>query len=223
VVNDRPKPLAPIGTTPFLEHQLSFLKAQQIRNFVLCVGYRHEQIEEYFGDGGRWGISITYSVEERPLGTGGALKLAQRFAQDTFLVLNGDTFFDLDIEGLVRTHRQHCSRNPNCEGTIALTQVEDSSQYGSVVFGADLAITGFREKSAGGEPPHFVSAGVYVLEPRVLDRIPSSQSVSLERDVYPQLLGDRGLYAYPVDGFFIDIGTPEGFHRFGEYTRSIKP
>src|SRR6185436_13694535 len=109
-----------------------FLKANQVREFVLCVGYLHEQIREHFGDGRRWDISIEYSIEDQPLGTAGALKNAERFADGTFLLLNGDTYFDLNIDTIVRAHRQFCSQDVRCLGTLALTQVDDPSNFGSV-------------------------------------------------------------------------------------------
>lgn len=223
VVNDRPKPLAPIGSMPFLEHQLLFLKANQVSDFVFCLGYRHEQIEDYFGDGQRWGVSITYSVEDQPLGTAGALKHAQCYANEAFLVLNGDTFVDLDISSLFQAHGFHQNERPDCLATIALTETDDPRNYGSISLGENDTIVAFREKKGAAESDvHYVNAGVYVLEPCILDWIPVSQKVSLERHVFPCVVeSNQRICGFRTGGFFVDIGTPEGYHRFQEHVGGI--
>lgn len=224
VVNDRPKPLAPVGSMPFLEHQLRFLKANSIREFVFCVGYRHDQIREYFADGRKWGVSIAYSVEDQPLGTAGALKHAEGFVNDTFLVLNGDTFFDLNLQHLVQAHHGFFTANPTCLGTLALTTVDDPSNFGSVAVDQDGTIVGFREKSAENQQFRFcaISAGVYILEPRVFELIPACQNISLERDTFPHILSsEHTLFGHRTNGFFVDIGTPEGYQRFQQYAGEI--
>jgi NDP-sugar pyrophosphorylase family protein len=224
VVNDRPKPLAPIQNAPFLEHQLRYLRANGVHEFVFCVGYRHEQIQEYFGDGRKWDVSIAYSVEGQPLGTAGALKNAERFVDGTFLVVNGDTYFDLSIRSLLNAHDQFRGRDVRCLGTLALTRVDDPSEFGSVHLNSKGAVVEFREKSATRLAVHYINAGIYLLEPRILDLIPFSQKVSLEREVFPRVR-DSGqlLYGHCADGFFCDIGTPEGYHRFQEHVGEIAP
>lgn len=222
LVNDRPKPLAPVGSAPFLEHQLKFLKANHIRDFVFCVGYRNEQIQEYFQDGSRWEVSITYSVEKEPLGTAGALKLAERHTKDPFLVLNGDTFFELSLGALVLTHQRFRRHHANCLGTLALTQVPDPSEFGSVTLYSDGSVAAFHEKQPGQRPDHFISAGVYVLDPSIFDLIPAGRNVSLEREVFPQILASHlTLCGHCTAGFFVDIGTPQGYHRFQEHAGAI--
>ncbi|MFV1963886.1 MAG: NDP-sugar synthase [Pirellulaceae bacterium] len=218
LVNDRPKPLAPIGSAPFLEHQLRFLKAQRISEFVFCVGYRHEQIQDHFGDGQRWGVSIIYSVEDRPLGTAGALKHAERYANGAFLVLNGDTFVDLDVNALIQAHHSGHIGHSACLATVALTETDDPRGYGSIRLGEEDAIVAFREKEAVETDVRYVNAGVYVLEPRIFTLIPVSQNISLERDTFPRVLdSDYKIRGFRTGGFFVDIGTPEGYHRFREH------
>jgi len=161
-------------------------------------------------------------VEHQPLGTAGALKLAQCHADGTFLLLNGDTFFELSIGELVLAHQQFRRRHAKGLGTLALTQVPDPSNFGSVAIDSTGTVTGFHEKSADVFPNHYVSAGVYVLEPRIFDLIPPSTNVSLERETFPQVLGSDGkLCGHCAAGFFVDIGTPEGYYRFQEHAGAI--
>jgi len=216
IVSDRPKPLAEIGGKPFLEHQLVILKEHQIREFVLCVGYLHEQIIEHFGDGSRWDVEIEYSIEEHPLGTGGAVKHAERFVDGTFLVFNGDTHFKCDLSRLIQSH-QRLVNETKCLATIALTKVGNPSRYGTVELDDDGMIVDFTEKS-GNPVSQYISAGVYAMEPSLLQRIPTEKKVSLELDTFPKFVSEeRSLAGCLLEGFFIDIGTPEDFVRFQNY------
>lgn len=207
VVPSRPKVLASIGEKPFLELLVRQLSVQGICHLVLCTGYLAEQIEQVLGDGREFGVTIEYSKEETPLGTGGALKLAQRFVQDDaeFLVLNGDSFLEADFGALLSFHRRHAGA-----ATIAVVPVENAGRYGTVRFGADNRVQEFREKT-GSNDPGIINAGVYVLSSSVLDKIPDG-SVSLERDVFPGLL-EHGVYAFEQRGIFIDIGTPDDYRK----------
>jgi NDP-sugar pyrophosphorylase family protein len=175
----------------------------------------------YFGNGEAWGVRIDYSIEMSPLGTGGALKHAERFVDDTFLVLNGDSFFDIDLNQLIRFHQAQKIENEACVGTLALTTVPDSSRYGSVLLNEKGQIVTFVEKSAVPETSAgLISAGVYVLEPSILEAVPPSEKVSIERTVFPSFIrnGSR-LYGYEGEAFFVDIGTPEGYYRFCDYVK----
>ena len=218
VVNDRPKPMANVGDKPFLEYQLEWLKRQDIDRLILCVGYRHQQIRDYFGDGERWGLHIAYSVEEELMGTGGAIRRAEQYIQGPFLVLNGDTFFDIDLADLVNFHHAN-TEVQGYVGSIALTEVEDTGSFGSVKLDNHNRITSFLEKkgndSSGGDISGLVNAGIYVLEPEILRFIPPDRKVSIERETFPAILESDGkLGGYRADGVFMDIGTPEGYVRF---------
>ncbi len=205
---DLPKPLIPICGKPFLERQLTLLAAQGFRQFTLCVGYRASQIMEYFGIGTAWGISLTYSVEPFPLGTAGALKYAAADFHESALVLNGDTYLDVDYRALIGCHDR---RRPEVVGTLALTKVPDSARFGEVVMANDGRIVAFTEKVDGHGGPGLINAGAYVLEPRVLDVIPSGRASSLERDIFPALAAAGQLDGTIVTGSFVDIGTPAGY------------
>jgi len=207
VVASTPKPLASVGSRSFLELLVRQLRFQGIRRLVMCTGYLSDQIEKEFGDGHSWDVAIEYSREAQPLGTAGAVKLARSCLAGCpeFLVLNGDSFLELDLGQLVRFHQQQ-------GGLISITarRVENANRYGTVEVDAGGRVTGFAEKT-GGEAPGLVNAGVYVFNRTVLDYIPEGP-VSLERDIFPKLL-EHGIYALEQHGMFIDIGTPEDYAR----------
>jgi NDP-sugar pyrophosphorylase family protein len=202
-----PKTLASVGDKPFLELLVRQLGSQELHQLVMCTGYLAEQIQEVFQDGSDFGATIEYSKETVPLGTAGALKLAQRYVQNEteFLVINGATFLEIDFNELILSHRKHGSL-----ATMAVAPVENSSRYGTVQVGADGRILGFLEKK-GQNAPGIINAGVYVFSNAVLALIPQGPA-SLERDVFP-LLMEQGFYAIEQRGMFIDIGTPDDYAR----------
>ncbi len=204
---DVPKPLIPVCGKPFLERQIQLLAAQGFDQFTLCVGYRASQIMEYFGTGTAWGVSLIYSAEPFPLGTAGALKHAAADFHESTLVLNGDTYLDVDYRAIIADHNR---RPPEVTGTLALTEVPDSGRFGEVVITDDGRIAAFNEKVNDRGRPGLINAGAYVLEPRLLDLIPGGQPVSLEREVFPALAAAGQLGGTIVTGPFMDIGTPAG-------------
>lgn len=216
VVLDLPKPMAEAKGKPFLEYQIEQLRVQEFQEIALCVGHLAHQIQDYFGDGRRWGVRIVYVVETELLGTAGAIKNARRFIEDTFLVLNGDSYLGADFGRLVDTHRRRQAADPRTIGTIAAVAVDDAVAYGALEFDTKGRILRFREKADAG--PGWINGGVYVLEPDILDFIPAGRAVSIEKETFPLVL-ERGrhLFGYPVKGFFVDIGTPEGYRRFERY------
>jgi D-glycero-alpha-D-manno-heptose 1-phosphate guanylyltransferase len=216
VVSSKPKVLASIGNESFLELLVRHLRSQGVRQLVMCTGYLADQVEHEFGDGNRWNVTIEYSKEEIPLGTAGAVKLAWHYVDDCpeFLVLNGDSFLEINYEDLVGFHR----RRHQAAATIAVIRVQDASRYGTVRIDSDSRITGFAEKT-GDNSPGLINGGVYVFNRAVREFIPEGPA-SLERDVFPRLL-DQGVYAYEQRGMFIDIGTPSDYLRAQELLRSV--
>ncbi|HVZ82655.1 MAG TPA: nucleotidyltransferase family protein [Terracidiphilus sp.] len=197
-----PKALAPVNGRPFLDYQLAWLRRQGVRRAVLCVGYRHEEIEARY-PAGAGDPAIAYSVENQPLGTAGAVKNAEAAIEGKqFFVVNGDSLADVSLAELLQFHRAR-----GAAATIATVRVDDAARYGSVAADADGRVTGFAEKGTASGRGR-VNAGVYVMEPAVLDAIAAGRKVSLEREVFPALAG-RGLYAFAAQGSFIDIGVPE--------------
>lgn len=207
VVPSTPKPLASLGKRSFLELLVRQLRHQGIRHLVMCTGYLADQIEEQFGDGHAWDVAIEYSKELSPLGTAGALKLAQRYlGEDSdFLVMNGDSFVEANFNQLLQFHRA-------CGGlvTIAVVEVSNAGRYGTVQVDHAGRVSAFFEKTSNNVPG-LINAGVYVFSPAVLRHIPEGPS-SLERNVFPHLL-DQRIYAFKQNGIFIDIGTPEDYVR----------
>jgi len=214
VVPSTPKVLASIGERSFLELLVRRLRSQGISHLVMCTGYLADQIESKFGDGRAWDVSIEYSNEEMPLGTAGAVKLAKRFLAHTpeFLVLNGDSFLEVNFQSLMAFHQQH----DGAVVTMAVLRVENASRYGTVHLDASGRVTGFAEKT-GSEIPGIVNGGIYVFNHSVLQHIPEGPA-SLERDVFPRLI-DQGVYAQEQDGMFIDIGTPQDYARAQQLLR----
>lgn len=207
-----PKSMAPVAGRPFLEYLLRQIAQSGFREVLLCVGYAGGQIEEWAGDGKKWGLRIRYSVESTPLGTAGAVKLAAKLLDsEEFLVFNGDSFLAVDLRDLVR--EQLRSR---AWATIALAKVRDSARYGTVVLNPDGDIEAFLEKSTATPADscgwYLVNGGVYVFNKLVLSLVPETAAVSLEREVFPQLLF-RGVKGFVSDGYFIDIGLPGDFQR----------
>jgi NDP-sugar pyrophosphorylase family protein len=207
ILPSTPKPLASVGNRSFLELLVRQLSYQGIRNLVMCTGYLSDQIEDQFGDGKAWKVSIEYSRELSPLGTAGALKLARPYLQGVpdFLVMNGDSFIDVDLHRLIRFHHEHGG-----VASMAVLQVDNAARYGTVQMGEGKRVAGFSEKTSN-ESRGIVNAGVYVFDNTILDCIADGPT-SLERDVFPRII-DHGVYALEQRGMFIDIGTPEDYAR----------
>jgi D-glycero-alpha-D-manno-heptose 1-phosphate guanylyltransferase len=207
VVPSTPKPLAAVGGKSFLELLVRQLRNQGITNLVMCTGYLGEQVHSEFGDGRLWDVAIEYSQERGPLGTAGAVKLAQAHLRDVpeFLVMNGDSFLEVDFDQLTQFHREHGGLV-----SMAVLEVGNAARYGTVQMEAQGRVIGFSEKT-GCEASGVVNGGVYVFDRAVLEYIPEGPA-SLERDVFPRIL-HRGVYALKQQGMFIDIGTPEDYER----------
>jgi D-glycero-alpha-D-manno-heptose 1-phosphate guanylyltransferase len=207
IVPSTPKPLASVGDKSFLELLVRQLHYQRIRRLVMCTGYLGDQIKKEFGDGQSRDVTIEYSRELCPQGTAGAVKLAESHLQDVseFLVMNGDSFLEIDFHRLIRFHREHGGLV-----SMAVLQVSNAARFGTVQMDADGRVIGFLEKT-GQETSGIVNAGVYVFDRTVLEHIPEGPT-SLERDVFPRVL-HRGVYALEQHGMFIDIGTPEDYAR----------
>lgn len=208
VYDTGPKAMAPISGKPFIWYLLHTIRLAGFKRVVLCVGYKHEQIEAWAGDGSGLGLEITYSVEDEPLGTAGAIRLAaQKYLHcNSFAVMNGDSLAQPDFLELVCAHLA-----TRAKATMVLAHVPDSGRYGRVDIDDNGRIVAFVEKSTNtGEA--FINSGVYIFETSVIDSIPNDRPVSLEREILPNLVGN-GLFSFKTRGYFIDIGVPEDFSR----------
>lgn len=210
LTDTRPKPMLPILGVPFLEHQLRYLQGHGVTAVTFACGFLPDQIQAYFGDGERLGIELTYALEPEPLDTAGAIAFAARTIEpQRLLVCNGDVLTDLDVGALLAAHERH-----GAVGTIALTPVEDPTRYGLVRTGDQDEVLAFLEKPSLEEAgdDRFINAGTYVLEPQVIEMVPEGARVNIEREVFPQLVGE-GLHAVGFDGYWNDIGTFESYRR----------
>lgn len=207
VVNDVPKPMAPVAGRPFLCHLLDALNKEGYEHVVLATGYLHEKVEDYFGNKYN-GITIDYAVEHKPLGTGGAIVNGlQHCGSDKVTVLNGDTLFSINHQTLISV----CDEK-NAPLTIALRHVEDSGRYGSVETDDDGRITAFVEKNDKGEAG-YINGGIYRLDRLLLDRFPLGQQFSFEKEVLQREYQDRRFYGVRFQSYFIDIGIPEDYDK----------
>jgi len=204
------KSMVPVLNKPFLEHVIKNLVDQGINEIILAMGYKPESIYEYFKKGTGFDCKLVYSLEDKPLGTAGAIRNAAQYIDSTFFVLNGDTFSDIDYTAMLRFHRRNKSR-----ATIALTRVEDPTRFGVVETDENGKVKAFIEKPAPDKvTSHWINAGVYILEPEVLDRIPMGEKYMFERGVFPGMLADgEPVYAYKSEAYWIDMGNPAQYHQ----------
>jgi len=201
-----PKPVVPLVDRPFIAFMIDWLREHDVDDIVMSCGHLASGVRNVLGDGEAFGIRLRYVEEPRPLGTGGALKFAEQLLDERFLMLNGDVLTDLDVSGQIEQHER-----TGATATLALTPVEDPSAYGLVRIAGDCAVTEFVEKPAPDQiDTRNISAGVYVLERSVLDMLEPGEPASIERDVFPRLVGD-GLYGCVTRGYWLDIGTPERY------------
>ncbi len=201
-----PKQMLAVVDRPMLEHVIGGLGRHGVDEVVLSLGYKEDVFRHAYPDGVCAGVALRYAVEPEPLDTAGAVRFAADAAgiDETFIVVNGDVITDLDVGMLWRRHRE-----VGAEATIHLTPVEDPSRYGVVPTDDDGRALGLVETPPPGEAPtNWINTGTYVLEPSVLERIDRGRRVSSDRETFPALVADRGLWAVQSDGYWVDSGTP---------------
>jgi len=203
-----PKPVVPVACRPFIGYLLENLVRHGVEHVVFSAGYLAESLRAVVGDGSEYGLVVDYAVEDEPLGTAGAIRNAvDHLADEPLLALNGDVLSDVDVGELSAFHREKGGW-----GTIYLTPVDDPRRYGLVRLDDGGGVEEFLEKPG---PEHvgraLINAGVYVLEPQVLDMIPDGRFFSIERGVFPQLAADGRLFGYSSERYWLDIGTPASY------------
>lgn len=210
VVSHRPKVLVEVCGRPFLGFLFDQLCAAGIRHVVLCTGYMADSVRDTYGVS-YGSLELEYSQESQPLGTGGALRLAlPQVRSNPVLVMNGDSFVDAGLEDFLSRHSER-----GCDVSILMTYVPDTARYGSMKVQEDGLVLAFEEKGEG-HGPGWINAGVYLVKTSVIEALPPGEKVSLEWQAFPPLVG-KGLYGCPCNGRFIDIGTPESYHRAEEF------
>ncbi|HYD10886.1 MAG TPA: NDP-sugar synthase, partial [Acidimicrobiales bacterium] len=204
-----PKPMLPVAGRPMIERTIRLLAAHGVDEVVLSLGFASSAFTDAFPDDTCAGVRLVYAVEPSPLDTAGAVRFAATAAgiSERFIVANSDVMTDLDLSALLAFHE-----TTGAEGTIALTPVDDPSQFGVVPTFEDGRVSAFVEKPAPGtEPTNLINAGFYVLEPSVLGRVEPDVKVSIERVTFPAMVADGALYALADESYWIDVGTPERY------------
>ncbi len=200
--------MAPINNIPFLNYQLNYLKHFGIQKVILSVGYLHEKIINYYKNSFN-GIEIKYSIEDEPMGTGGGIRLAMQHSNDTeLLVLNGDSFFDVDIKSFYDFHIQQ-----NAQISLALRNVNNAARYGTITINKQQQIISFKEKS-GLAKEGLINGGVYILNKNLfLNNTPSTTNFSIEKDFFETQLQYLTIKGFECNHYFIDIGIPQDYQK----------
>lgn len=201
-----PKPIVPICNRPFLLYQIDTLRRAGVTDITLSLSYQPLKIEQQIGDGADFGVRINYTTEPQPMGTAGAYKFAEDMIRQPTVVFNGDILTDLDLKSVIKLHKER-----GATATIVLAPVEDPSAYGLVETDEEGRVLRFLEKPKEEDiKVNTINAGTYILEPKLLDYIPSGENYSFEYGLFPDLLArDENFYAHvPQDTYWLDIGTP---------------
>lgn len=215
-VSDLPKALVPVNGRPFLDIILHFLsKSERVAKVIIAVGYMSNKVIEQYEGCNDFGIKILFSEEKELLGTGGAIKKAMKYVEtDNVLVLNGDSYADVSIDGLLLVHEKK-----NASMTVVLKEVENTNRYGRVRLDKDERVVSFEEKnsdSGGG----YINGGIYILKRKIFDKVEDNRVLSIERDLFPLFLREA-VYGYICYGKFIDIGVPATYKISSEYLKEV--
>ena len=198
-----PKPVVPLVDRPFITFMIEWLRGQGVDDVVMCCGFLATSVRNVLGDGSHAGVRLRYVEEPDPRGTAGALKFAEPMLEERFLMLNGDVLTDIALDGQIAQHER-----TGAVATLALVGVPDPAAYGLVRLAGDGSVREFVEKpSPDSIDTNLISAGAYVLERSILELIPPDRNVSIEREVWPRLIGS-GLYGFASEGYWLDIGSP---------------
>lgn len=208
VVNDVPKPMAPINNEPFLNYIFAYLKHYNIEHVVLSTGYLSEKISEYYKNEYK-GIKISYTKEVNPLGTGGGIRLAlEKCFTDNVLVLNGDSFFDVDLNSY---YKQHSILKSNC--SLALRSINNAARYGTIKLDDTFVVKAFKEKD-NVELPGLINGGVYILNRELfLNETEANIAFSIEKDFFEKRINQLKILGFEYQSYFIDIGIPEDYKK----------
>lgn len=206
VVSDRQKVMADVHGRPFITFILDRLAASGFKKVIFCTGHLGAEMEKALGCHYN-GLELQFSRESKPLGTGGAVRNALPMIDtDPVLVMNGDSYHEVDLPSFIHHHQDN-----NSAFTMALTHVPDVSRYGQVALGGNSRLINFQEKETG-ESQGWINAGIYLINPVLIETIPEGQAMSLEKDIFPNWL-TQPCYGYKGSGRFLDIGTPDSYHQ----------
>jgi len=206
---EMPKSMIPVKNRPILEHIIEIIRSFDIRDIIISIDYLGEKIKEYFGDGSKFGVRITYVEGIKPSGTAAPLLAAKNIiGNNPFILWHGDVLADIDLVDMIDFHESNKEI-----ATMALTSVVDPSAYGAVKMRGS-EIVEFREKAGRGpDISRLINAGIYVMDPRFIDYIPKKSVSYIEKDVLPELIKKDHLYGYVFEGQWFDVSTPEIYER----------
>jgi len=211
LTSSRPKPLAPIANKPVMHHIVDLLRRHGITDIVGTLHYLADEIENYFGDGSEMGVRMRYVVEDTPLGTAGAVKLAQEYLEgERFVIISGDALTDIDLTALLAFHKR-----TGAKGTIALQRVANPLEFGVVVTDDASRITRFLEKPSWGEVfSDTINTGIYVLEPEIFDYMEAGKNYDFSKDIFPFMLRDgKPIYGYVSADYWTDVGNLQQYQQ----------
>ncbi|MBW2999544.1 nucleotidyltransferase family protein, partial [Candidatus Woesearchaeota archaeon] len=216
ITYELPKALIPVQGKTLTEHIFDLFKKYEITEIFLAVGHMKEKIKEYFGDGSKFGVKISYFEENEPLGTAGPLKLGKEILKESFIVSNGDELKNINIEEMYKLHKEK-----KALVTIALTTVEDPSAYGVARLDGNKILEFVEKPKKGKAPSNLINSGFYIIEPEVIDMIPDGFAM-LEKDVFPKLAAKGKLFGYPFSGQWFDTGNFERYEKALKEWRGVK-
>ncbi len=216
ITHEMPKALLPIQGKTVPEHMFDLFKKHGINNYIFSLGHMAEKIQNYFGDGSKWGVNITYVIEDKAMGSAGAIKLARKHLKSSFIVTNGDELKNIDIEDMFRCHKEN-----KASITVALTTVKNPSAYGVAVMKGSK-ITHFIEKPKKGDTPsNLINSGLSIWSEEAIDEIPDGFSM-YEQEVLPKFACAGKLFGYVFDGQWFDTGTPARYEKALKEWKGIK-
>lgn len=204
-----PKPLISLLGKPILQYQIELLKKYNIKDIIFCLNYKAKEIMEYFKKGEELKVNIKYSIEDKPLGTAGAVKNAEKYIiSKNLIILNGDILTDINLSNLIKFHYKKMAKL-----TIALTRVENPTNYGLVIIDKNYRILNFLEKPSYDEiTADTINAGIYIMDTEILKNIPENEEYSFERGIFPELINKKEpIYGYVFKEYWIDTGTPKKY------------
>lgn len=216
ITYELPKALLPVQGKTVPEHLIDLFKKFNIADLIFSVGYKADKIKEYYGDGSKFGVKITYVQEDEPLGSAGAIKLASKLIEESFIVTNGDELKDIDLEEMYQFHKQN-----GALVTVALTTVDNPSAYGVAKLKGNRILEFVEKPKKENAPSNLINSGLSIWEPSVIKIIPDGFSM-YEEKVFPKLASQEKLYGYPFSGQWFDTGTPERYERAIKEWKGLK-
>lgn len=207
----RPKPMIPLVNKPIMQYTVDRLKRFGFKDIIMTLNYMSTNIKNYFKDGTGFGVNIRYSVEKWPLGTGGSVKKAEKYIDDTFMVVSGDVLTDVDFKDVLKFHKEK-----GALATMVLTEVEDPTHFGIAVMDKENKITEYQEKPAQEDAfSNVANTGIYIFEPEIFEFFQEKEEkgeVDFSKDIFPEMIkNDSGIYGYVFNGYWNDVGRPETF------------